>query len=159
MNDDTVSYISNFIALIVIASLVFGAIQFKKTDAYQVFNNQVRKLFQPIGDFFRTRKENIAIEVAPSRKAPFTFIEQEETLRIYIPEIFSKFSPRDWKHFWALIYEPVKEKKGLFAKKRYRSKQEVEEYLIKRFPSPFSYFKPVHWQEFWTIAKVKWDNE
>lgn len=152
-------YLGNIIAIIVVGVLVWGAIQFKKSDTYQSLRWKLGNAFQHIKTFINVHKHNISMEWSPSRKSPLTFIEKEEALRVYIPEVFGKFDARQWREFWALIYVPIEEKQGSFKVKRYRTKEEIESYLRYKYHNPFAYFEKGHWFVFWNILRISWEDE
>lgn len=150
-------YFINIIAIIVVVLLVLGAIQFKSSDTYYYLKSRVEYFFQRAKNYVEVKKHNIGMETAPKRKAPLTFIVQEETLRRYIPHVFGKFDQQEWNEFWGLIYEPIKEKQGFFKVKRYRSKSEIESYLKNHYPDPFTRFRESNWYDFWNIANISWE--
>lgn len=152
-------YFVNIIALILLALVVFGAIIFKESDTYYRWRNQTLAFFDRAEKFINQRKANIALETKPPRKRPLTFIEQEEILSAYIPNVFGNLSQEDWTRFWDLIYKPISPGKGNFIQKRYLSKDEVERYLIDNYPDPFLNFSREYWHDFWQIARVNWADE
>jgi len=157
--NNQMKYLFNIIAVFLVFLVVLGAIKFKDSDTYYGWRNKVLEFFQDSADFIKDRKENIALESSPKRKAPVTFIEQEEILKAYVPDVFGNFSQKQWVSFWNLIYKPVATSKSFFAKKRFRTQEEVERILINSYPDPFSYFQVTHWHDFWDIAGVRWKDE
>jgi hypothetical protein len=145
-------YIGNIIAIIIVALLIWGVVQIKKGDRQYLFQEHIEGFFNQVKRFVGIKKQNIAMEVSPSRRRPITFIEKEETLRVFAPDLFGTFSPQDWTRFWGIFYDPIKEKQGLFTVKRYRTEEEIKSYLTEKYPNPFSYFQPVHWSYFWEIV-------
>ena len=152
-------YVINIAAIIVFIFLVLWAIQFKESSAYHSFRGGLENLRQYAKNFIKARKHNISMEVSPKRKRPLTFIEHEEALRIYLPNIFEKFDSRQWRKFWDLIYEPIKEKQGSFTVKGYRTKEEIETHLKHEYPDPLGYFRQNHWFDFWSVAGVSWRGD
>ena len=146
-------YLVNGIAVLIVALIVFWAIQFTNTPLHSDLMYSIRHAFSGVGKFLETKKANIELETSPTRVAPVTFIAKESRLRTFLPTVFGNFESDDWGQFWALIYTPVEEKGG-FGAKRYRTKEEIESYLRNRYNDPFSYFKDEHWQSFWKIIDV-----
>ena len=151
-------YIINIIAIVVIALLVFGAIEFKKSNAYYGLQRNIGNLTQTVKNYINVKKHNISMETAPPRQTPLTFIDKEAALEQYLPEVFASFSEQEWRSFWALVYVPIKEKQGKLTVKRYRTQEEVQSILKKRYSNPFSYFDSNYWYEFWSIADVSWEQ-
>ncbi|UCC95421.1 MAG: hypothetical protein JSW40_01395 [Candidatus Omnitrophota bacterium] len=151
-------YIVNIVAILLVVILVFAVIEFKDSSSYYALQKNFQRLLQPIQQFFKVKKHNISMEVSPERQPPLTFIEQEANLREFVPDVFGKFDERDWQQFWSLIYLPTTEKQGLLAVKRYRTKEEIEDYLRDRYPRPLSYFRGSDWDELWRWAKISWEE-
>ncbi len=145
-------YIVNIIAIIIVALLIWGVIQVKERNTRYPFQDHIEGFFDQVKRFVGIKKQNIGMEISPSRRPPLTFIQKEQTLKLFAPNLFESFSPQDWQKFWAILYEPIEEKKGKFSVKRYRTEEEIKSYLIEEYPNPFSYFKPVHWGYFWEIV-------
>ncbi|MFH1772161.1 MAG: hypothetical protein ABH872_05020 [Candidatus Omnitrophota bacterium] len=152
-------YLINIIALIVLAGLIVGILQFKDSSAFDSLMQKSEKFTRHIKGFINAQKHNIEMDTSKRRKRPLTLIEKEESLRAYIPDVFGKFNDSEWKEFWSAIYEPVKTKQGVFSIKRRSTRDEVESYLRNRYPNPFSYFKKNHWDEMWIMIDISWDNE
>jgi hypothetical protein len=146
-------YVVNGIAVLIVALIVFWAIQFSNSPVHGDIMHSVRHAFDGVGKFIDTKKRNIILETSPTRNAPVTFIAKESQLRNFLPTVFGKFSSEEWSQFWALFYAPVEEK-GAYGAKRYRTKEEIESYLKNTYYDPFSYFKDQHWQSFWSIIDI-----
>jgi len=151
-------YLVNIIAIIVIALLIWGAIEFKKSNTYYSFQRGLSNFSQRVKNFINVKKHNIGMDISPPRKVPLTFIDKEAALQEYLPEVFQKFDAQEWKEFWALIYTPIEEKQGRFTVKRYRTREEVESVLKDRYPNPLAYFRENYWYELWSIADVSWER-
>jgi hypothetical protein len=150
-------YLGNLIAIIVVVLLVFGAIKFKQSAAYDSFRFQLNEISRFIQNFISVRKHNITMEIKPSRKTPLTFIQIESELAVWMPQVFEKFTEADWDYFWKLIYEPIKIKKGRFTVKGYRTREEVESILRYKYYD-LSFLNDATWSELWGVAKVSWQN-
>lgn len=142
-------YFVNIAASLIVLVIVLAAISRVQTPTASPFGNGWKKFTEWTDAFFKAKKHNISMEVAPTRKPRLTFVEKEAQLRMFAPDLFGNFSENDWQKFWMIIYEPVKDKEGGFTVKRYRTKEEIEEILTTRYPDPFSYLKREHWAVFW----------
>lgn len=152
-------YLLNLVALGVLVLIVLGLMKFKDSDTYYSWQHRAADITESATDFIKVRKHNIAIETSSQRKRPLTFIEQESMLESYMPDVFGRFNPRQWANFWSLIYDPISVGTGPFAKKDYRTKEQVEEILRGRYPNAFNFFQETHWHDFWSIARVRWQDE
>jgi hypothetical protein len=139
------------VALVV--GLVFMAIHFKNSPAYDGYTRGVGKVGQFLRDFVQAKKHNMEYEFREDldRRRPITMIKKETLLREFIPEVFANFGEDDWKYFWDLIYKPVAKKDGLFKKKQLRTRDEIQQILMRMFPQPFTYMTGEHWRYFWDI--------
>jgi hypothetical protein len=126
------------------------------------------KLQGPIKSFLgfnlekaRIRTDNFFFEGGPQqeRQRPFSLMERETELKLYIGEPFRGFNTEDWKEFWQIIYGgyPIENpgKGGLPNKMRQLSQEEIASILIRKYPQPFSDFGQNHWKLFFDILKVK----
>ena len=147
-------YIINVIAILVVAVVVSLVIYFKNNTTTYPFQGNVQRFLKETSKLITTKKKNISMDVAPSRKKKVTFIEKESILRQYIPWVFGEFSNADWQGFWGLIYDPIYDKDSKYGQKRYRTKDEIEGYLIERYSNPFSNFSSSQWHDFWNIVGV-----
>lgn len=138
-------YLVNSLALLLVALIIFFAIQKKSIFSYK----PTKKLIDTTGAFVNATKHNLAMEVSPDRSPKITFIEKETYLRMFAPDLFSNFNEADWRNFWGIIYQPVKDKSGGFIIKRYRTKEEIMTILVARYPDPFSFLQKEHWDMFW----------
>lgn len=150
-----IHYFGNIIAIVVVAGLVWGAIQFKENPSYYNARSKLQSITSEIKNFINVRKHNISMEMNPPRKAPLSFLEREGKLELWAEEIFGPFSEEDWHFFWSLIYEQISVKEGKYTVKRYRTRQEVESILRDEF-SALSYLKDPEWSELWGVAGVGW---
>jgi hypothetical protein len=152
MKSNSLKYFVNIIAIIIVILLIWGIVQIKEKDKPYPFKGRIERFFDQVKQFVKIKKHNINMETSPPRRRPLTFIKKEETLRLFAPDPFEEFGPDDWRFFWDIFYEPIKEKQGKFMVKRYRTEEEIKIYLTEEYPNPFSYFKPVHWSYFWEIV-------
>lgn len=143
--------ISTLITLLIIYVVIMSVIEFKKSPRYSNLENKVQQSVKYAKDFSEITQQNIGIDFDPPRKPPLSFLEKETKLGNFIPQIFNNFSLDDWQDFWAVIYNPIKEKKGSFTVKRYRTEKEIEEYFKSKYPDPFAKMQKEHWDYFWKI--------
>ena len=152
-------YITNLIAIGIVALLVFGAMQFKKSNAYVTLRWRLESFFQRSKNFVEARKRNIREEMKPARERPITFIQIQGELQNWMPDVFlEEFTDRDWAYMWNLIYKPDRIREGIFYKYRYKSRSEVEAILRSQHQN-LTYLNDADWWELWSIAKVKWEDE
>jgi hypothetical protein len=147
-------YIINVIAILVVAIIVSLVIHFKNNATSYPFQGNVKKFLKEVSQLITTKKKNIKMDIAPSRKKKVTFIDKESILRQYIPWVFGEFNDSDWKRFWGLIYDPVSDTSSKYGQKRYHTRDEIEGYLIENYSNPFSNFSQTQWQDFWNIIGV-----
>ncbi|MFA5007712.1 MAG: hypothetical protein WC546_00615, partial [Candidatus Omnitrophota bacterium] len=121
------------------------------------FQYEIKKFFAEISQVVKARSDNLKMELAPSRRKKTTFIDREENLRQFIPQVFANFTDSDWRHFWSFIYDPIYDKKSKYGKKRYRTKEEIEGFLLYRFPE-FKYLDSGHWNYFWSVVGVEFEG-
>jgi hypothetical protein len=145
-------YIVNIIALCVLAVGILAVIKFKDSDAYYAFEKKMESVGKGAGEFMEAKKKTVQMEMAPTRRRPITFIEQEEKLMMFAPNVFEGFSEASWSNFWDFIYELIEDNSGKYPTKRHRTKEEIKEFLINQFPKPFSQFRQDHWHYFWEIV-------
>ncbi|MCF7907881.1 MAG: hypothetical protein K9L86_03260 [Candidatus Omnitrophica bacterium] len=149
-------YITNLIAIGVIAFLVFGAIKFKQTDAYSTARWHVSNFFKSTKNFVEAKKKNISEELKPSRQRPLTFMQIQGELQNWMPEVFlEQFGDSDWELMWNLVYIADKVDDGGFKVYRYKTREEVESILRYEY-TDLNYLKDNDWRELWSIAKVSW---
>lgn len=93
------------------------------------------------------------------RHRPFSLIEKETELKLYIGQPFINFDQDDWREFWNLIYgvfpEGIAEKPGLPKRVRQLTTDEITFELMSLYPNPLSYFKEEHWKTFFNIILKK----
>jgi hypothetical protein len=150
-------YVVNVIAILVVVIIVVLAVNLRNNTDKLPFQYEIKKFFNEFSKMIETRTANIKMELKPSRRKKTTFIDREERLKQFIPDIFGKFSENDWRNFWSFIYDPVYDKKSRYGGKRYHSKEEIETLLRDRFPI-FNQLDAGHWQYFWGIIDVRFDN-
>jgi hypothetical protein len=147
-------YIINVIAIFVVVVIISLAIYFKNNTTTYPFQAHVQKFFKETGKLLTAKKQNIKMDVSPARRKKVTLIDKEESLRQYVPWVFGEFSDSDWRGFWGLIYDPIYDEKSKYGQKRYRTKEEIESYLIEHYSNPFSSFGGTQWHDFWSIIGV-----
>ncbi|MFA6280938.1 MAG: hypothetical protein WCY05_00350 [Candidatus Omnitrophota bacterium] len=147
-------YIINVIAILVVVVVISLVIYFKNNATTYPFQGNVQKFLKETSKLITTKKKNIGMDLSPSRKKRVTYIEKESILRQYIPWVFGDFTASDWRHFWGLIYDPIADSKSKYGQKRYRTKDEIEGYLIEHYSNPFSNFGQTQWHDFWNIVGV-----
>lgn len=150
-------YVVNVIAIFVIVIIVVFAVTFRNNTDKLPFQYEIKKFFDEFSKMINTRTANIKLELKPSRRKKTTFIDREERLKQFIPDVFGKFSENDWRNFWSFIYDPIYDKKSKYGGKRYRAKEEIETFLRDHFPM-FNYLDVGHWHYFWSIIDVKFEN-
>jgi hypothetical protein len=149
-------YLVNVIAIFVVVIIVILAVNLRNNTDKLPFQYEIKKFFSEFSRMMETRSANFKLELYPSRRKKITFIDREERLKQFIPELFGKFSESDWRNFWSFIYDPVYDKKSKYGRKRYRTKEEIERFLLDRFPI-FGYFDSGHWTYFWSVIDVKFE--
>ncbi|MFA7676876.1 MAG: hypothetical protein WCY34_01765 [Candidatus Omnitrophota bacterium] len=148
-------YLSNLIAIVIIVGLVYAVVQFKQSDTYYNLRSKTDSFFRRADTFVKVRKNNISMEMAPSRKRHISMLEVQANLENWMPQVFGAFSDGDWQQLWDFIYQPISEKQGGFTIKRYHTRQEVESYLKNEYPD-LSLLRENDWAEVWGIAKISW---
>ncbi len=145
-------YLVNLIALVILGFIIYGVIQFKDSDSFYELRQSTRQFTSKASEFIASRKQRMNMEMNPERKRPLTFIEKQQELQVFVPDVFDAFSDKDWDDFWNYIYEPVEDTSGTFATKKQRPKEEIEAYMRYRYPKPFAAFREDHWFYFWDIV-------
>ena len=148
-------YFANFIAIGIIAGLIFGAKYFKQSPTYEYMRYKFAYWTQDIRGYIGAYKHNVDMLNDPPRKPPLTFLENEGALELWLPDVFGNFGEGDWEGFWALIYETIEVKEGRHMIKRYRTRQEVQSILRDRYYD-LSYLRQPDWNELWGAARVSW---
>jgi flavodoxin len=152
-------YIINIIAILIVGLLVFATIKFKQSSNSYPFEERLKKIGKVISKFMNVQKRNFDASTRPPRKAPLTSIDREEAMRQYVPYLFGNFTNKDWKDFWAIIYQPIDVKEGGLTVKHFRTRDEVQRVLADKYPDPFGYFQENHWYDFWKyIARIDWTD-
>ncbi len=141
----------NLIGIAILSLLIFGIVNFNSKIKPVIMDSRVGDLIDIAKQRIDVFKYNLSFTVSPQRRRPFDLLARESKLIHMAPGSFGQYTPPDWTEFWNLIYEPIKEKKGSFMVKRYRTKSEIENYLINKHPTPFSKFTRKHWKYFWNI--------
>lgn len=149
--------LKSLVGLVVIILLVAGVWYFKNSPYYEVAFKNFSSFVEFIGNKLAIVKNNLIEEVMPSRRPPPFFSRQEEQLKAFLPDVFESFSPEDWRKFWDIIYSRKEVGRGLIKQKTYRSREEIEDYLIYNYPI-FSNFRPEHWEYFWSIILGETEN-
>ncbi len=152
-------YLTNLIAIGMVALLVFGAIKFKDSNAYNTLRWHIGGFVQKGKNFVEVRKRNIREELKPSRNRPITLIQAQGELENWLPEVFlEEFSDQDWAQMWDLIYTPEKVKEGGHTVYRYKTREEVQG-ILRYEHLGLSYLKDNDWWELWGIAKISWEDD
>jgi len=144
--------LKSLIGIFVIFLLVLGAVQFKKSSHYQDLAQNVSNLWETIKYKLGIVKHNISEDIAPQRKRPFSLMRKEDKLKMFMPQVFTKFSRKDWEQFWDLIFGHKRVGEGLIKQKVQRSREEIEEYLKYQYYDYFYNFQKNHWNSFWNIV-------
>lgn len=145
-------YIVNILALTFLVALVFGIITFKKTDNFQSFKDKIEQPIDYIRRGSEALKHNVLFDFSDRKDKSISMAKEESALMSLAPKLFRNFSRPDWDNFWAVIYKPVKEKKGDFGLKRYRTKDEMRERFIELYGNTFLSFGSDDWGYFWDIV-------
>lgn len=151
-------YVINIAAICIVVIVIVMAINLKNNASQLPFHNEIKRFFKEFSAMIEAKTHNIGLDVSPSRRKNITFIEQEEKLRQFVPWVFGEFKDSDWKKFWAYIYDPVYDKKSKYGRKRYRTAEEIRDYLCRRYPV-FESFDAGHWSYFWSIIDVDFENK
>ncbi|MDD4294891.1 MAG: hypothetical protein PHP69_05200 [Candidatus Omnitrophica bacterium] len=147
----------NLAAIAVVCIMVLVAVRYKDTYDYAAMRKKFLKPFSGVQKIINAKKNNLDIEMSPSRLKPLTTIEQEENLRMYMPDVFSDFKQNDWNEFWGIIYLPIEETRDGVMMKRYRTKEETEKTFVEKYGGSFGYLKTDDWTTFWAyVVKVSW---
>ena len=145
-------YIGNLIAIAIVVILIIGLINFRNTDTYQNLKRSSSRPIQIVKQGIEVFKHNIGFTFSPQRERGITMVKKEVQLIGLVPDFFGDFGRKDWDNFWNVIYEPVKEKQGLYEVKRYRSKAEIRSYLVSNYYGVFSNLNDNQWKYFWEIV-------
>ena len=145
-------YIVNLVAIGLIVALIFGAINFKNTGKDKFLKKKLNKPLGFVKEAIAVTKHNLTFEFSQKRNKSITLVWQESNLINFSPNLFGNFNRADWDEFWAVIYDPIKEKKGFFKVKRYRTKEEIRDYLIRLYGDALSFNHYSDWQYFWKIV-------
>lgn len=137
-------------ALFIVFVFIVGIITLKKSSVYEEVKYQALSLVNLVEHNAKVVKHNVEQEIDPSRKRPLSLLVTQSKLSNFLPDVFGKFRPKDWKKFWSIIYEPREFGEGLVKPQVYRSKQEIKDYLMYHYPV-FSNFREQHWGYFWNI--------
>lgn len=156
-------YLALFFALFILLLVVLEAIGFKEhSPQYDQLRQQVQYYLDYAKQFLNIQKNNWSFVMSPGRRKPMTFIDRQEKLiawfDVFPNNIFADFSDKDWREFWALIYEPIEEKQNGVMVKRYRSDNEIMAYFINTYRTPFIYFQNDHWNYFWSIVLKNYEQ-
>ncbi|MCD6539344.1 MAG: hypothetical protein J7K37_01375 [Candidatus Omnitrophica bacterium] len=142
----------SLIAIAIVISLVAFTVKFKHSSLYGIVSQNISNLVEFLKVKFNIIKYNVSEDINPSRRASLlTFIKKQEQLKLFLPDIFENFTSQDWKRFWSIIYGRKGVGGGLIKQKVYRSKEEIEDYLIYNYPI-FSRFQKQNWDYFWSIV-------
>ena len=145
-------YFKNLIGIALVIILALIIINFQKIerlDSLKATIGSWRGITKQKVDVF---KHNLSFAFAPERKPPLSFLGREAKLSHLAKNVFGQFSPSQWDDFWSLLYGSIKEEQGGSMVKRYRTQDEIEDYLKHNYSNPFRYFKKEHWDYFWSIA-------
>jgi hypothetical protein len=145
-------YIVNIIAICLLAAGIFAAVKFRDSDTFYFLQKKAERVKKSAGEFMQAKKQVMEMEMSPTRKRPITFIEKEEKLRMFVPNVFEGFSEKAWEGFWDYIYLPIDDTSGKYLTKRHRTKEEIQSFLANKYSDPFSRFRSDHWHYFWEIV-------
>jgi len=144
-------YFKNIIGIAIVIALAWGIINFHEIKELDFLKSKAdiwrKSIEQKIGVF----KHNLSFTFAPERKRPLSSLAEESKLSHLAKDVFGQFDPSQWDDFWDLIYNPIEEEQGGSMVKRYRTREEIEDYLKYTYSKPFTYFKKEHWDYFWDI--------
>jgi len=143
-------YVLNIIAIVLLIWGIRAAIQFKGSGEYQSFRYRISRMFDPITRRIQAMRHNIKIDRGEERRRPTTFIARESKLKVFLPDVFGEYDEKEWKEFWDFIYEPTTEMQGGISTKRYRTEEEIKEFLYRK-DRIFNYFQDQHWNYFWSL--------
>lgn len=140
------------ILLIVGFSILFLIIKYQDSiKDFASFNLEKMKIH--FDNFFSEEDSRI------TRHRPFSLLEKETELKLYIGEPFKSFTREDFNEFWHLIYgtfpKDIPDREGLPRKTRQLTSDEIAFELMSLYPQPFAYFKSEHWQTFFDIVLKK----
>ena len=145
-------YFKNLIGIALIIILALAIINFHKIERLAFFKATIGSWFGITKQRVDVFKHNLSFTFAPERKPPLSFLTREAKLSHLAKNVFGQFSSSQWDDFWSLLYGSIKEEQGGSMVKRYRTQDEIEDYLKHNYSNPFRYFKKEHWDYFWSIA-------
>jgi len=143
--------LKNLIGIAILSLLVIGIVNFNSEIKPAIMNSQVGDFIRLVQKRIDVFKHNLSFTVSPQRRRPFDLLAKESRLIHMAPNTFGQYGPSDWGEFWNVVYQPLKEKEGSFMVKRYRTKGEIESWLVSKHSKPFSKFTEKHWKYFWDI--------
>ena len=135
-----------------LAGILLAAVAFKKTDLHDRQAQERDYAARDLDQALAVIRYNIGTLSAPPRRQDQTKrMQQEDSLR-QLASVFKEFSSRDWGKFWELLYKD-KKRQSILEMKRWRTKGEIERFMVRKFEDPFAMFTPEHWAYFWGIIE------
>lgn len=148
-------YFVNILAIIILFAVVLGIINFKKSDDFRSLKNTVDEPVDFVKGGLKALKYNILFDFLQKKEKSVSMVKEEAELMSLSPNLFGEFSRQDWDKFWEVTYKPIKEKKGNFSFKRYRTKEEMKERFLELYGQNFFSFGSDDWKYFWKIVLGK----
>ena len=148
-------YIVNILAIIILFAVILGIISFKQADSFQPLRDTVNQPINFVKDSLKALRYNILFDFLQKKEKSISMVKEESELMSLSPNSFGEFSRQDWDKFWEVIYQPVKEKKGNFSFKRYRTKEEIKKRFLELYEPAFFGFGSDDWKYFWKIVLKK----
>ncbi|MBP7088577.1 MAG: hypothetical protein KBB01_04685 [Candidatus Omnitrophica bacterium] len=145
-------YLVNILAIAILFIIILGIVNFKKSDNFESLKDNANGPVNFVKDGLKALKYNIFFDFSQKKKKSISMAREEAELMSLAPHLFGEFSRQDWDKFWEVIYQPIKEKKGNFSFKRYRTKEEMRERFLKLYESAFFGFGSDDWKYFWKIT-------
>ena len=143
--------LGSILGIAVLGLIVLAGVSLRNSD----FRDRAFADYQHISQKARINVENFLYNVkedaSPTRKRSDSTMQQEDKLKLFMPDIFQNYSKQDWDDFWKLIYGRRPVGNSWIKQRRYRSVREIQKALAYRYPEPFGYFQGQHWQYFWSI--------
>lgn len=143
--------IGGILGLIVLATVIIWAVNFGNSDSYDRMVQSTAYKKADLIEKWRFILSNIKDEFSPARRRPTTLLQQQDELKMMVPQVFRAYKYQDWNEFWSYIYDPVYEGDGWIKARRYHSKEEIEDNLKKKYEQPFVSFGKQQWEAFWQI--------
>jgi hypothetical protein len=134
--------ISLLISIVILTVALTVLIQAGKHEKAENARMGIFSIFQRM---FTSYKQS----VFTSRRPPLSVMELEANLKNSLPDPFVRFSPREWRWFWNLLYGRHEVDSSWPRTVRQLTREEVEAELIFNYDYPFFRYNDRQWNAFW----------